>query len=176
MGILSGPEIRRQIELNNIVVDPFDSARIGPNSIDCCLGPLLIIRDDVVFDLRRGPVHSRTIDLRSPEYADGYRVNPGDGVLGHTVERIACAGYVPWIDGRSTVGRNFLTVHQTAGRADDGFNGQIVFEITATHRPVIIRHGDPIAQISFFTLIGQRRPYNGNYQFQTGPRLPKPLK
>ncbi len=172
MSILSGPEIIRQVREGNIRIEPFDEARIGPNSYDVALSPTLLVMDDVVFDICKPALAVRKIEI-PPE---GQVISIGYGYLGSTVERITCNGFVPWLDGRSTLGRYFLQLHQTAGRGDDGFDGHFTCEITATFRAVRIYAGIPIGQVSFFRLEGERRPYAGRYQGQTGPRLPTPFK
>lgn len=172
MSILSGPEIHEQIELGHIAIEPFCPSHLGPNSYDVCLGKYLLCVCDPIFDISVEPNLIETIEI--PE--QGFVLEPGLGYLGHTVEKITCHGFVPWIDGRSTTGRHFLQCHQTAGRGDDGFSGTFTLELLAAYRPVRIYSGMPIAQISFFTLKGRRNPYNGRYINQHLPTLPKPIR
>lgn len=171
MGILSGPEILRQIHLGKIKIIPFNSNRLGPNSYDVSLAPLLRRVTDTEFDITKKVVHIEDIPIPK----EGYVLQPSLGYLGSVVEFISCEGFVPWIDGRSTTGRYFLQAHQTAGRGDDGWSGQFTLELLATYRPVRVYTGIPIAQVFFFTLEGERSPYKGRYQNQAGPTLPKPI-
>lgn len=171
MSILSGPEILKQIELGNISVEPFDISRIGPNSIDVKLGHQLILMTENEFDLTKQVIAYNTIYIHD----EGFLLRPGFGYLGHTMEVISSKGFVPWIDGRSTTGRYFLSIHQTAGRADDGWVGSLTLELVPLYRPVRIYAGLPIAQVSFFKLEGESKPYTGRYQNSVGPKLPKPL-
>lgn len=171
MGILSGPEILRQVQIGSIVIDPFDPDRVGPNSVDLCLGDTLLVIEDSELDLA-APIR-RTRRVQIPP--GGIYLQPGCGVLAHTVERIAAHGFVPWVDGRSTLGRYFVLAHHTAGRGDDGFDGTFTMELLATCKPVKVYAGMPMFQATFFTLDGARRPYAGRYRGQVGPQLPKPL-
>lgn len=172
MGILSGPQIQFEVERGTIVIDPFDPARLGPNSYDVRLGPTLLEIEDALMDITEAPKKLRTHTI--PDY--GFILRPGCGYLGHIVEKIRCDGFVPWIDGRSTMGRYFVQTHQTAGRGDDGWGpAQFTLEILATSQPVRIYAGVAIAQVTFFQLIGPRAPYQGRYQGQMGPTPPKPL-
>jgi dCTP deaminase len=172
MSILTGPEILRQVELGNIEIDPFNAAAIGPNSINVRLGPKLLVLRDSSLDLTKAPEIIREIDIP----ADGYWLERGVGYLGHTIERIRTDKYVPWIDGRSTTGRYFLLLHMSAGRADLGWNGSLTLEMMALHKPVRVYAGLEVAQVSFFTVEGKIKPYEGRYQGSVGPRPPKPLQ
>lgn len=44
--ILSGHEIRRQVELTRITIDPFDDGHINPGSVDLTLGPEVAVYED----------------------------------------------------------------------------------------------------------------------------------
>ena len=99
---------------------------------------------------------------------DGITLFPGILYLGHTVERTKCHGLVPQLDGRSSVARLGITVHQTAGFGDNGFDGQWTFEITVAF-PVRIYAGSQIAQVSFTPISGVQGPwYEGKYAGQVG--------
>lgn len=172
MGILSGPEIQHQVESGAIQIEPFHRHRLGPNSLDVCLGDELLVMYDEVFDLTKAPQFIKR--LRIPP--EGFVLQPGLGYLGHIIETVRGDGYVPFVDGRSSVGRAFLQVHQTAGRGDDGWGpAQFTLELMATYRPVRVYAGLPIAQVYFFKLDGKRKPYSGRYALQTGPTPFKPL-
>lgn len=105
----------------------------------------------------------------------GYILEPGRLYLGSTVEKTSCEGLVPWFDGRSSVGRLGLFVHVTAGRGDDGFGAceagmsTWTLEMVAV-QPIRIYAGVRIGQISFIKLDGARKPYQGKYRLQEGPR------
>lgn len=107
--------------------------------------------------------------LTTKIWDDGITLFPGILYLGHTVERTKCHGLVPQIDGRSSVARLGITVHQTAGFGDNGFDGQWTFEITVAF-PVRIYSGSQIAQVSFTPISGVQGPwYEGKYAGQVGP-------
>lgn len=52
--------------------------------------------------------------------------------------------------------------------SEPGFSGQITLEMTVT-KPVFVKPGDPIAQITFETVEGEIVPYKGRYAGQIGP-------
>ena len=169
--ILSGLEIQRlQSEpdeaVQRIRIDPFDPACCGPNSYDIHLGDTLVnyVRElGQVLDPRKD---NTTFAFQIAE--SGTVIFPGKLYLGHTIETIESHGLVPWIDGRSSVGRLGISVHVTAGRGDDGFAGQYTLEITCVE-PVKLYAGMRIGQVTFMDLRGERSPYQGRYQGQTGP-------
>lgn len=94
----------------------------------------------------------------------GWLLKPGIGYLMHTAERICTHEYVPVLDGKSSLGRLFMTVHVTAGYGDPGFDGQYTLEVVVT-QPVIVYPGMRFCQIRFHTLVGRRLSYaaEGHY-------------
>lgn len=108
---------------------------------------------------KKNEVHQFTMD---PEH--GWLLKPGVGYLMHTAERIWTTKYVPVLDGKSSLGRLFMTAHVTAGYGDPGFNGQYTLEVVVTH-PVIVYPGMRFCQIRFHTYIGAHLHYErtGHY-------------
>lgn len=113
-----------------IDITPFDPERCESNSYDLTLADKI---GEYNVDLRTdGEIitdpDERILDMKEPRHFSLYRIpgsgfvlEPGTLYIGSTVERTACAGVVPYIDGRSSVGRLGLFLHVTAGRGDDGF-------------------------------------------------------
>lgn len=195
MSVLTGPKIceivnrTKQFKANglppplpSIDIEPFDWRLAGPNSYDIHLadklrvytGPQLHWTDlvgtnpdywekNIWLDSRQdNPTHEITID----KY--GFDLQPGRLYLGSTVERTRCDGLIPWLDGRSSVGRLGVSIHVTVGRGDDGWEGTWTLEITVVH-PTRIYAGMRIGQLTFLTIDGERSPYQGKYQQQDGP-------
>lgn len=172
MAYLTGPEMKKQVEAGNIVIDPFDPDRCGPNSYDVCLAPPIWKMSEVRLDIKVAPTRYTKEEI-PPE---GYELQPGRGYLGVLKERIYCEGFVPWIDGRSTLGRYFVIAHVTAGRGDDGWEGHLTMELVSLCLPTVIYANIPIFQITFSTLQGERQPYQGRYNGQGPvPTPPKPF-
>lgn len=189
-GILSGPEIRKQIELGKITIDPYDPRRINPASIDLTLGKGVSVyrhsyrwkRDPIFFENRVGqddgstmhPSNGHLWDSKVAQEVDtfemkesGWVLQPGIGYLLHTAERVTTNHFVPVLDGKSSVGRAFVLVHYTAGYGDPGFNGQYTLEVTSL-TPIRIYPGMRFCQIRFHTLVGEPLLYQerGHYQGQ----------
>lgn len=167
-GILSGPEIRRLVELGGpdehgraIRITPYDRENAGPNSYDVTLSPELLVYS-VGWGGCLDMLHpNKTRPLTIPP--SGLVIHPGRLYLGATVEEIEAHGCVPWVDGRSSLGRLGVQIHSTAGKGDDGWKGAMTFEISCV-QPVRIYGNVLVGQVLFFTLVGERQPYKGRYQ------------
>lgn len=166
--ILTGPEIRRLSnvpapQVPRLRVWPWNESCVGPNSYDVHLGDTLLEYADTILSVDR--INTTKV---VPLGVNGcWLLRPGNIYLGHTAEDTECHGLVPYLDGRSSIGRLGISVHVTAGRGDDGFRGQWTLEITAV-QPVWIRPGIRIGQLTFHELTGERKPYQGRYQGQSG--------
>lgn len=191
MAILTGPEIKRQIGKGNIVIDPFDPKLVGPNSVDLHLGDKLLVYADrryrkcIVDPIPPYP-HAYAIDSRDPPEtvevpllrADAWLLVPGRVYLGSTREYTETRGFVPYVDGRSSLGRLGVFCHVTAGRGDNGFKGEWTLELVVVE-PIVLYQGQRIAQLTFHTVEGPQVLYgatnntSGRYQ---GDRGPQPVK
>ncbi|NLS91650.1 MAG: dCTP deaminase [Planctomycetaceae bacterium] len=159
--ILSGEEIRAQLG-TNIVIDPFDEARLNPNSYNLTLHNELMIYEEVELDMRK-PNRVRRFAIP----AEGLVIQPHQLYLGRTVERTETRNFVPMIEGRSSIGRLGLFVHVTAGFGDVGFRGFWTLEMFAI-QPVRIYPGVPICQIFYHEIRGAITEYNSDkYQDNT---------
>lgn len=116
------------------------------------------------------PEHHETIDIKIPE--TGLILSPDIGYLGATVEYTETRNLFPYIDGKSSVGRNFILNHHTAGRGDDGFCGEWTLEIRVLY-PTVVYPNMRIGQIYYEKFSGNRMPYDKNpashYNGQRGP-------
>ncbi len=159
--ILSGQQIRAQLG-TNIVIDPFDEARLNPNSYNLTLHNEVMVYEEVELDMRK-PNRVRRVEIPP----DGLVVKPGQLFLGRTVERTETRNFVPMIEGRSSIGRLGLFVHVTAGFGDVGFRGYWTLEMFAV-QPVRIYPGVPICQIIYHDIRGPFTEYNSDkYQDNT---------
>ena len=159
--ILSGHEIQAQLG-RNIVIDPFDPARLNPNSYNLTLHDELIVYEEVVLDMGKPNRHRR---MKIP--AGGLVLSPNQLYLGRTAERTETYNLVPMIEGRSSIGRLGLFVHVTAGFGDVGFCGYWTLEMFAV-QPVRIYAGVAICQIIYHDLRGSFTAYQSNkYQHNT---------
>lgn len=178
--MLGGLEIQRQVGLGKIVIEDFDPQRLNPNSYNLRLGKKL-----KVYNIWNGhhaklwpeattpPVRvldmkadNPTLDVEIPD--DGLILVPGLLYLGTTMEYTETHGFVPTIEGRSSIGRLGIKTHITAGFGDVGFTGRWTLEIEVTH-PIRVYAGVEFCQIAYDTVEGDYIPYKSKkYQGQDG--------
>jgi len=182
--ILTGPAIREYVKAGTIEIDPFVPEHVNPASVDLTLGRK-VVEYDVNKWRRAGKeagqwVERNWLDAKeeNPTFThsigDSYLLEPGHLYLMHTVERVYTDVFVPVLDGKSSIGRLGVSVHQTAGYGDAGFDGQYTMEVTCV-LPVKLYAGMRIAQMRFHTVHtaadGKVELYKGNYvgECSTGP-------
>lgn len=175
-GILSGPEIENAIRRGDIDVSPFDPRNVNPASYDLTLGQEVRVYEDVVW-VSDGPGRegeylqplrgaANVLDARHESRTQLFKIDPGGswllkpgiGYLMHTAEIVSTDKYVPVLDGKSSIGRLFVAIHETAGYGDPGFRGQYTLEVRVTH-PVRVYAGMRFCQIRFHTIVGEVRRY-----------------
>jgi dCTP deaminase len=158
--ILSGVQIQAEIEAHEIEIDPFDPAQLNPASYDLTLGDEVVqynVFSDQILDVKKEwPIHREMIGQ------DGFIIYPNAGYLMHTRERIYTEHFVPVLDGKSSLGRLFVSIYQTAGYGDPGFNGQYTLEVTTLY-PIRLYAGMRIAQMRFHCMDGPVKLYDGQY-------------
>jgi len=141
--ILSGRRIREEIDRKNLVIEPFDAARVGPNSYNLSLHDELAMYEDDILDMK-----SKLTLRRLTIPAEGLVLEPHRLYLGRTVEHTETRGFVPMLEGRSSIGRLGMAVHITAGFGDVGFRGFWTLEIFVL-QPIRVYAGVEICQIFY---------------------------
>lgn len=141
--ILSGQRLLSEIEKGAIVIDPFDRKRLGPNSYNLRLHDELAVYDAATLDMRQAQSLKR---IAIP--SEGIVLEPQRLYLGRTIEYTETRGFVPMLEGRSSIGRLGLSVHITAGFGDVGFRGYWTLEIYCL-QPIRIYAGVEICQIFY---------------------------
>ena len=131
-----------------IVIEPFDGGCLGTNSYDVHLGRHLATYRDDVLDARR---HNEIDHFEIPE--EGYVLQPGQLYLGVTEEYTETHAHVPFLEGKSSVGRLGIDIHATAGKGDVGFSNTWTLEISVS-KPVRVYAGMPIGQLIYFEVKG----------------------
>lgn len=156
--ILTGREIENSIEQGLIKITPFNKNHIGPNSLDLTLSDELFVYTSDL-DMKQEP---ECQIVKIPE--TGLKLLPGEFYLGKTVERTFTEHFVPQIEGRSSIARLGMSIHQSAGFGDIGFDGCWTLEIICS-LPIIVYPNVRICQIFFHTFEGEVIDYreNGKY-------------
>lgn len=172
MSVLADATLRQRLMSSSIVVDPLADDAIQPSSIDVRLGTRLRVYRHSVMKRTTTDADWRDMILNGSRM---WMLEPGHAYLGSTFERISVPNDLGCqLDGRSTVARMFVSLHQQAGWLDAGYEGRPTLEITVT-LPVEVAPFDPVAQLIFHQMDRPaEHPYgdpsrHSRYQFDRDP-------
>lgn len=159
-------EILRAIEAHKILITPFEVRQLNPNSYNLRLARKLVSIAGVLDPKKPPTLIPVPLEMEGdPEY-ERWVLWPGQFYLGSTVEKTESEFYIPMINGRSSIARLGVSVHQTGGFGDIGFAGHWTLEITVAV-PVYLYPNMQIAQICWFPPTGEVDDlYHGKYQGQ----------
>ncbi|MBD0690497.1 dCTP deaminase [Streptomyces sp. CBMA123] len=176
--LLSDKDIRTEIDLGRVVVDPFDPAMIQPSSIDVRLDRFFRVFENHKYPhidpSEEQPDLTRLVE---PDGDEAFILHPGEFVLASTYEVITLPDDVASrLEGKSSLGRLGLLTHSTAGFIDPGFSGHVTLELSnVATLPIKLFPGMKIGQLCLFRLsspsehpYGSER-YGSRYQGQRGP-------
>ena len=177
--ILSDTKILEEIEKKNIVIEPFRREKLGTNSYDVHLGKWLAVYEDTVLDAKK---HNKikTFEIS----AEGFVLQPATLYLGVTEEYTETRNFVPFLEGKSSIGRLGIDIHATAGKGDAGFCNNWTLEISVK-MPVKVYKGMPIGQLIYFEMDGhvgtsydkkQSAKYNQRTEFPVESMMYKNFK
>ncbi len=123
--MLADSQIKEAIENGEIIIQPFYPDSIYPSSYNFHLGRYILL-----------PLPNQKIDPEkgsSPEYKkidleeEKYTIHPGEFLLAQTDEKITLPNHLGmFFDGRTTLARLGLTIHQTATFIFPGHTNSII--------------------------------------------------
>ena len=159
--ILVDWQIRDAISSGHIGVKPYDPKFVQPNSLDIRLGDHFVWYEEgsEVID----PYDRRSIGSKVGEtHAGSFVIEPGRFILAETLEEITLPdNIVASIEGKSSIARLGVELHQTGGWIDAGFSGTITLEMcNVNQRPVRVYAAMPIGQLVFYNTEHAEEPYN----------------
>jgi dCTP deaminase len=158
--ILSDRDIAGELNKGSLKIIPCEEKDIQPCSVDLHLGKELLTLGGKKIDLSKG----------------SYKLKPQEFILGSTEEYVEIPTHLcGQVDGRSSIARLGVSIHQTGGYIDAGFNGNITLELfNASDREFELCWGDSICQLIIHMLYSRCvRPYgstglNSKYQGSEG--------
>jgi len=169
--ILSDREILKEIENGNILIEPYKRDCLGSNSYDVHLGRYLATYESRVLDAK---AHNKIVELIIPD--EGFVLQPGTLYLGVTEEYTETHIHVPFLEGKSSVGRLGIDIHATAGKGDVGYCNTWTLEISCVH-PVRIYAGMPVGQLIYFKVAGEvENLYHDKKNAKYNHRTLKPIE
>jgi dCTP deaminase len=178
--MLSDVDIEQALVQKHIIVSPLFPGSIQAASVDLHLGRHFLVfqkdnhahidpRESVAPMMRRVQIGlDRPFTLHSKEFA-----------LGVTEECIGVNDeHVGRIDGTSSIGRLGTCVHITASMLNPGHRLHMTLELyNATHAPILLYWGMPIAQMTFDRLINSSKNSYGSKKVKSSygaTKLPQP--
>ncbi|MCC6411348.1 MAG: dCTP deaminase [Saprospiraceae bacterium] len=169
--ILTDKKILESLETRQIVIEPFRRDCLGTNSYDVHLGRHLAVYTDRILDAKK---HNQVKHFEIPE--EGFVLQPGTLYLGVTEEYTETHNSVPFLEGKSSVGRLGIDIHATAGKGDVGFSNTWTLEISCV-QPVRVYAGMPIGQLIYFLIDGDVETYyNKKQNAKYNQRTEKPVE
>lgn len=159
-GMLSGDEIKARMEGDNpdIVIDKPDNIVINPNSVNLTFNNIIGIYEDPILDIKKKN------SVKKMDVGEGMWLYPDEVYLGRTNEWTKTNNLVPMMSGRSSLGRNGLHVHCSAGMGAVGYEGYWHMGIRPS-KPIWIVPDFKCCQIYYYTLDGETTDtYNGYMQ------------
>lgn len=169
--ILTDQQILKAIDNGEIVIEPFKRDCLGTNSYDVHLSKYLAVYTTRELDARK---HNTIEEIVIPE--EGFVIQPGTLYLGVTQEYTETHNSVPFLEGKSSIGRLGIDIHATAGKGDVGFCNTWTLEISCV-QPVRIYAGMPIGQLIYFMVQGEiENYYNKKKNAKYNKRTTKPME
>lgn len=147
--ILSDREIARELQKGSLKIIPHKEEDIQPCSVDLHLAEEL------------KTIRGKSISIKN----DSYKLKPKEFILASTLEYVEIPNYLcGQVDGRSSIARLGVSIHQTGGYIDAGFKGNITLELfNASDKDFELFWGDSICQIIMHLLTSECvRPYGSD--------------
>jgi len=156
---LSDKDIKAAVKAGDITLEPFDAKRLQPASYDIKLGNIFIINDPHTTGLI-DPVKGIHPNTHSVEVEDGkeFILHPGVSILGYSKEFFGSNRYLIEVNGKSSLARIGLLVHNSAGLVNPGHHLNIALELCNLNNvPIVLRPGMEIAQLTFSPLSSETK-------------------
>ncbi len=165
---LSDTDIRKEVKRGAITLEPFDEARLQPASYDIVLGNRFLVNDShtSTFIDPANKVFPKTHDVRVAD-GEAFVLHPGVSILGYSKDHFGSDHYLIEVNGKSSLARIGLLVHNSAALINPGHFLQVALELCNLNNvPIILRPGMAIAQLTFSPLSSppkQNYKENGRY-------------
>lgn len=156
---LSDKDIHEAVKTGDVTLEPFDKKHLQPASYDIKLGNVFIVNDPHTtsyIDPMKG-IHPNT---HTVEVADGetFVLHPGVSILGYSKEYFGSNRFLIEVNGKSSLARIGLLVHNSAGLVNPGHFLNIALELCNLNNvPIILRPGMEIAQLTFSPLSSESK-------------------
>ncbi len=187
---LSDKDIHAAVKRGEITLEPFNVKQLQPATYDIRLGNTFIINEPhstKAIDPVKG-IYPKTQNVEIKD-GDEFVLHPGVSILGYSKEKFGSEQYLIEVNGKSSLARIGLIVHNSASIVNPGHFLNIALELCNLNNvPIVLRPGMEIAQLTFSTLSSHtKRSYQqtGRYNHnnfasyippKTGPLARKTVK
>ncbi|HXK31371.1 MAG TPA: dCTP deaminase [Candidatus Paceibacterota bacterium] len=164
--MLSDVDIKKAVIAGRITLTPFDEKRLQPASYDILLANTFVINDPHsttnIDPVKK--IFPKTREVVVPD--DGiFVLHPGVSILGYSKDYFGSDDYLIEVNGKSSLARIGLLVHNSAALINPGHFLNVALELCNLNNvPIILRPNMAIAQLTFSELSS---PPKQNYK-ETG--------
>jgi dCTP deaminase len=151
---LSDTDILSLVNKGEITLEPFNQKQLQPASYDIRLGNTFIVNaphSTKAIDPVKGIFpKTETVEIKDGEE---FVLHPGVSILGYSKEKFGSEQYLIEVNGKSSLARIGLIVHNSASIVNPGHFLNIALELCNLNNvPIVLRPGMEIAQLTFSTL------------------------
>jgi len=151
---LSDIDIKKAVKGGDITLKPFDERRLQPASYDILLGNKFIVNDahTTTFIDPVNKVFPKTHEVNVKD-GEAFVLHPGVSLLGYSKEFFGSDSYLIEVNGKSSLARIGLLVHNSAALVNPGHFLNVALELCNLNNvPIILRPGMAVAQLTFSPL------------------------
>lgn len=151
---LSDIDIKKAVKKRKITLKPFQINKLQPASYDISLGNNFIVNDvhTTSFIDPVNKVFPKTKEIKVKD-GEAFILHPGVSILGYSKEYFGSDDYLIEVNGKSSLARIGLLVHNSAALINPGHFLNVALELCNLNNvPIILRPGMAIAQLTFSTL------------------------
>ncbi len=151
---LSDVDIKKAVKAGDIVLSDFDPSRLRPASYDILLGNKFIVNHPYrsAFIDPVNKIFPKTHDIELTK-GETFVLHPGLSILGFSKDYFGSSKYMVEVNGKSSLARIGLLVHNSASLINPGHFLNVALELCNLNNvPIILHPGMSIAQLTFSTL------------------------
>ena len=152
--MLSDVDIKKAVKAGAITLKPFDESRLQPASYDILLGNTFFVTDahssSFIDPVKK--IYPKMIEI-TLKNSDVFVLHPGISILGYSRDFFGSDNYLIEVNGKSSLARIGLLVHNSAALVNPGHFLNIALELCNLNNvPIILHPGMAIAQLTFSPL------------------------
>lgn len=151
---LSDIDIKKAVKNGEIVLKPFDERRLQPASYDILLGNTFFVNDahSSTFIDPVKKIFPKTKEIKISDN-EVFVLHPGVSILGYSKDFFGSDTHLIEVNGKSSLARIGLLVHNSAALVNPGHFLNIALELCNLNNvPIVLHPNMPIAQLTFSQL------------------------